>query len=104
MKTNVLKDGHVFTVHILDPKKGGEDEEAKEEEEEAMEKGELETQEKDESDKNGERKVVAEKQEEKKAEKPCVGHFGSFSALFSDGLNVSLSTYGASGMPINGKP
>ena len=36
-------------------------------------------------------------------QKPCVGGFGSFSGQFSDGLSVSVSTYGSSGHPVDGK-
>ncbi len=41
--------------------------------------------------------------QEDKPTKPCVGHFGSFVGQFCDGLSVSLSTYGASGVPVNGE-
>ena len=61
VKTCVLKDGHVFSVHVLDPKVPGQEEEEEEEEEEAdkttmitkeegeegKEKAEMEKQEKD---------------------------------------------------------
>ena len=36
--------------------------------------------------------------------KPCVGSFGSFSALLSDGMSLSLSIYGDLGGPSDGTP
>jgi hypothetical protein len=64
VKTSVLKDGHVFCVHVLDPKLPGQEEEEDEDDEEekdkdketvmdskiedeGQEKGEMEKQEKD---------------------------------------------------------
>ena len=35
--------------------------------------------------------------------KPCVGSFGSFSALLSDGMSLSLSIYGDVGEPADGR-
>jgi hypothetical protein len=138
VKTNVLKDGHVFTIHVLDPKVPGDVEDEEGEKKDEVEKGEMETQEKDgtaffASDlflngvehcrvrsiisyvcetlfllENKEEKGEAEeepqetKEEPKKPEKPCVGRFGSFCAQFDDGLSLSLSTYGSSGLPVNG--
>lgn len=36
-------------------------------------------------------------------EKSCVGRFGSFTAQFNDGMTLSVSTFGPSGEPPNGK-
>lgn len=53
VKTSILKDGHSFTVHVLDPKEAKKEEEKTNEENgdaqnaEEVEKAELETQEKD---------------------------------------------------------
>ena len=50
VKTSVLKDGHTFTVHVLDPKVGSQEEEIDTKEtcqEDGVEKADLEKPEKD---------------------------------------------------------
>ncbi|XP_030828795.1 sperm-associated antigen 17-like isoform X3 [Strongylocentrotus purpuratus] len=95
VKTSVLKDGHVFVVHILDPRDKEEVEgEAPQEcggesnKENVMEKADQETQEKDQTvDKDGKKK---------KSDLP-LSSFGSFTANLSDGMVVSFSNHGIDG-------
>lgn len=47
--------------------------------------------------------IEAKPAEPKTPKKPCSGRFGSFSAQFSDGLCLALSTYGPEGESPDGK-
>jgi len=46
--------------------------------------------------------TTEEKETEETAKKCVAGSFGSFTAQFSDGLTLSLSSYGPSGEPQSG--
>jgi len=47
--------------------------------------------------------ALEEEECETRSRKAAVGLFGSFTAQLSNGINLSLSTYGPSGQPPTGK-
>ncbi|XP_033635929.1 sperm-associated antigen 17-like [Asterias rubens] len=109
MKTSVLKDGHVFVIHLLNPREMSENELKMQTEEEAVvEKAENEKQEKDEGDSPV--KGMGQMQQDATLDEPNVlepaeerpkpiSTFGSFTATLSDGMVLALSNYGNKGTP-----
>lgn len=51
----------------------------------------------------GEEEAELKTEGERESKKPCVGRFGSFVARFNDGLTLGISTYGNSGLPVDGE-
>ncbi|XP_061176448.1 sperm-associated antigen 17-like isoform X2 [Saccostrea echinata] len=105
IKSTVLKDGHNFTVHILDPKESTEE---SDQEEDLLppteEKADFEKSEKDDAKTvEGERGSSAQKTGKMDGEKSSVSAFGSITAQLMDGMTLSLSQYGASGESKDGK-
>ncbi|XP_063954686.1 sperm-associated antigen 17-like isoform X2 [Lytechinus pictus] len=100
VKTSVLKDGHVFVVHLLDPRDkeevegGGVEEKSPQEtggesnKENVTEKADEETQEKDEK---------ADDEGKKKKKDLPLSSFGSFTANLNDGMVLSFSNHGIEG-------
>ncbi|KAL8578119.1 hypothetical protein ACOMHN_055439 [Nucella lapillus] len=108
VRTAVLKDGHVFTVHVINPREQGEEESSGPDLEPPLsaartsvepEKAELEKSEKEEKEGGGEGK---EGGKEKKV--PPVSQFGSLTASLVDGMVLALSQWGSSGQTAEGKP
>nr|KAG5690453.1 hypothetical protein BaRGS_010080 [Batillaria attramentaria] len=127
VKTTVLKDGHVFAVHIVNPREEPEEEydpdldpSGTAAKAEATEKADLEKPEKEMSQTESAERTAeedGEKKEEEKDKKPLpVSQFGSIAATLCDGMVISLSQWGATGEtaegykpeiykpPISGKP
>ncbi|KAL4233858.1 Sperm-associated antigen 17 [Mactra antiquata] len=106
VKTSVMKDGHVFTVHILDPKDGTNDESDNENDDgrrDGAEKAEFERPEKENKDGGS---VMSEKQgslKSSRGKQPSVSSFGSVTAQFCDGMNLALSQFGDNGEAPDGK-
>ncbi|XP_071495561.1 sperm-associated antigen 17-like [Diadema antillarum] len=107
VKTSVLKDGHVFVIHIMDPR----DKEEVEgdgaadatpvtmettKEENVKEKADEEKQEKDQKEEGG-TEGEKEPKKKKKKDKP-LSSFGSFTANLNDGMTLSFSNYGSEGV------
>ncbi|XP_033120508.1 sperm-associated antigen 17-like [Anneissia japonica] len=91
VKTTVLKDGHVFGIHLLDPK-------AMKVEDESLKENELNFNEKAESEQP--EKTDAEKETEMNLEeKKALSKFGAFTAHLNDGMILSYSCFGNSGKP-----
>ncbi|XP_021376816.1 sperm-associated antigen 17-like isoform X5 [Mizuhopecten yessoensis] len=109
IKTSVLKDGHVFCVHVIDPKEGGEDSEGEEEDsKEEVEKSEHEKSEKDQGDKmtrEGDAGSTGRSNSARSDEKKTksVSAFGSVTAHLQDGMSLSLSQFGPKGISEDGK-
>ncbi|CAH1799483.1 unnamed protein product [Owenia fusiformis] len=109
VKTSIMKDNHVFMVHVLDPMDPNAVEQSEEvildgeNQENGMEKADLEKSEKEEEaveNDNMENNAATKREAPKK---PAIGSFASFSAQLSDGMCISLSTYGETGEPKDGK-
>ncbi|XP_076077508.1 sperm-associated antigen 17-like isoform X7 [Mytilus galloprovincialis] len=102
VKATVLKDGHIFSVHILDPKEnsnGSEDEDDTDSKKDEKEKSEYEKSEKDDksvkdTESVGVKTNMSVKSEDKKT---AVSAFGSITAQLMDGMTMSLSQFGESG-------
>ncbi|XP_033741247.1 sperm-associated antigen 17-like isoform X1 [Pecten maximus] len=109
VKTSVLKDGHVFCVHVIDPKEGEEDsEEENEENKDEVEKSEHEKSEKDQGDKmtkDGDAGSTARSNSARSEEKKTksVSAFGCITANLQDGMTLSLSQFGPTGVSEDGK-
>ncbi|KAL5004776.1 hypothetical protein ScPMuIL_018232 [Solemya velum] len=109
VKTSVLKDGHIFTVHVLDPLEPGDasgDEDTDGLKRDELEKSETEKSEKDDDKdtRHGEtgslfKKAVSSRSSKRKS----VSAFGSITGLMKDGMTLSFSQYGATGESIDGK-
>ena len=108
-----MKDGHLFNVHILDPKPMDEGNVTNnaDGQDEVVEKADVETTEKTQEEKEPEAEISDEQEgsqsphkspEPEVVKKPCVGRYGSFSAQLVDGMCISLSTYGPTGEPVDG--
>ncbi|KAK7474792.1 hypothetical protein BaRGS_00033973 [Batillaria attramentaria] len=115
VKTTVLKDGHVFAVHIVNPREEPEEEydpdldpSGTAAKAEATEKADLEKPEKEMSQTESAERTAeedGEKKEEEKDKKPLpVSQFGSIAATLCDGMVISLSQWGATGETAEGKP
>nr|KAG5694504.1 hypothetical protein BaRGS_014235 [Batillaria attramentaria] len=115
VKTTVLKDGHVFAVHIVNPREEPEEEydpdldpSGTAAKAEATEKADLEKPEKEMSQSESAERTAeedGEKKEEEKDKKPLpVSQFGSIAATLCDGMVISLSQWGATGETAEGKP
>ncbi|CAG2231565.1 unnamed protein product [Mytilus edulis] len=99
---NSIKDGHIFSVHILDPKEnsnGSEDEDDTDSKKDEKEKSEYEKSEKDDksvkdTESVGVKTNMSVKSEDKKT---AVSAFGSITAQLMDGMTMSLSQFGESG-------
>eukprot|EP00058_Branchiostoma_floridae_P014404 XP_002599892.1 hypothetical protein BRAFLDRAFT_120607 [Branchiostoma floridae] len=94
VRTSVLKDGHLFVIHILDPRQKGDVENTGEES--VKEKADLEKSEKEEGSQSP-RAGTPDKKDES-APLP-LSRFGSFTAVLKDGMCLSLSNHGPSGKP-----
>ncbi|XP_078618505.1 sperm-associated antigen 17-like isoform X8 [Branchiostoma floridae x Branchiostoma japonicum] len=94
VRTSVLKDGHLFVIHILDPRQKGDVDNTGEES--VKEKADLEKSEKEEGSPSP-RAGTPDKKDES-APLP-LSRFGSFTAVLKDGMCLSLSNHGPSGKP-----
>eukprot|EP00058_Branchiostoma_floridae_P002587 XP_002588075.1 hypothetical protein BRAFLDRAFT_83075 [Branchiostoma floridae] len=94
VRTSVLKDGHLFVIHILDPRQKGDVDNTGEES--VKEKADLEKSEKEEGSQSP-RAGTPDKKDES-APLP-LSRFGSFTAVLKDGMCLSLSNHGPSGKP-----
>ncbi|CAH1225250.1 SPAG17 [Branchiostoma lanceolatum] len=92
VRTSVLKDGHLFVIHILDPRQKEDAENAGEES--VKEKADLEKSEKEEGTQS-----PRPASPDKKDPAPPLARFGSFTAVLNDGMCLSLSNHGPSGKP-----
>ncbi|XP_041352537.1 sperm-associated antigen 17-like isoform X2 [Gigantopelta aegis] len=111
VKTSVLKDGHVFSIHILNPKEPLEEETEENdvlEKDDQREKAEFEKTEKEEN-KDDEHideevpKSVDQEQEEVTKKPFAVSAFGSITASLVDGMVLSYSCFGPNGETDAGK-
>ncbi|ESO93308.1 hypothetical protein LOTGIDRAFT_232733 [Lottia gigantea] len=98
INSTVLKDGHIFSVHILEPK---EDEIISEDEEEEQQLD---------KDEEEEKKDLPEKCEQEKFEKDGAegkkvvkSSFGSVTATLNDGMTLAVSQFGSTGEVPEGK-
>ncbi|KAJ8314693.1 hypothetical protein KUTeg_006843 [Tegillarca granosa] len=103
--SSVIKDGHTFTVHVIDPKEPSDDADDEEEEEAKIEveKAEMEKSEKDEGGStkdsvagSSDRKSASLKSDSDKS-KLSVSAFGSITATMLDGMTLALSQFGPGG-------
>ncbi|XP_078322368.1 sperm-associated antigen 17-like isoform X10 [Crassostrea virginica] len=105
IKSTILKDGHNFTVHILDPKEATDESEQDDDmPPPAAEKAEFEKSEKDDAKTTeGERGSSAQKTQKSEGDKTSVSAFGSITAQLMDGMTLALSQFGATGESKDGK-
>ncbi|KAL3882261.1 hypothetical protein ACJMK2_028623 [Sinanodonta woodiana] len=123
VKTSVLKDGHIFTIHILDPREKEEKGDVDEEEDKTSdetEKAEFETSEKDgpigsdgkstsgeTSDNKSTSTKFSRTRKSSKTSKdtpfPSVSAFGSVTCHFVDRMSLAFSTFGENGESKDGK-
>ncbi|XP_071955355.1 sperm-associated antigen 17-like [Antedon mediterranea] len=94
VKMSIFKDGHVFNVHLLEPKapKSEEDDVSKVNEDNFDEKADIEQPEKTDAEKD------AITETDLKLAEP-LSQFGAFTAHLNDGMILSYSCYGSSGKP-----
>ncbi|KAM5256062.1 sperm-associated antigen 17 [Ctenodactylus gundi] len=95
IKVKVKKDKHTFIIHLKDPKEilGNHDEE-----ENCYSKGEKEEREEEEEATDERSLNASEQQRVLHKESKAVSKFGSFSATLENGICLSISYYGSSGM------
>ncbi|XP_056016107.1 sperm-associated antigen 17-like isoform X6 [Ostrea edulis] len=105
IKSTVQKDGHNFTVHILDPKEAAEESEPEEDlPPPSREKADFEKSEKDDSKTvEGDKGSSDGRTLKTDGDKNSVSAFGSVTAQLIDGMTLSLSQFGASGESKDGK-
>ncbi|XP_076445026.1 sperm-associated antigen 17-like isoform X2 [Babylonia areolata] len=103
VRTAVLKDGHVFAVHVLNPREG--EEEPQDPDLEPVSSSTLSDElEKSETEKSEKEEKEGGEQAEKEKKAPPVSQFGSLTATLIDGMVLSLSQWGATGETAEGKP
>ncbi|XP_039272076.2 sperm-associated antigen 17-like [Styela clava] len=102
VSTTVRKDGHMFLVHMIDPKDPEEHKEfdeltmkTEEKADEITEKAELESPEKDQNEDPMSRR--SSKSLQSVDDKPCHSTFGSWNGVLSDGMTLSFSSHGEEG-------
>ncbi|KAK3098986.1 hypothetical protein FSP39_024961, partial [Pinctada imbricata] len=108
IKTTVLKDGHIFNVHVVDPKEFVEDSDDEEllEKKDGDEKADFEKSEKEADSKTQDvdQGSTGKKTPSVKSEgKSSVSAFGSITASLMDGMNIALSQFGSTGESAAGK-
>lgn len=110
VKTSVLKDDHIFTVHIIDPKEPTTEEDELDLDEglrNGAEKAEFEKPEK--QNKDGVDSILSERQSKTtttktgKNKQSSVSAFGSVTANFNDGMTLAFSQFGENGEAPDGK-
>lgn len=103
VSTTVRKDGHVFLVHMIDPKDPEEQNEldelslkTEEKKDENIEKAELESPEKSQSE-GDPMSRRSSKSIQSVDDKPCHSTFGSWNAVLCDGMTLAFSSHGEKG-------
>ncbi|XP_062049494.1 sperm-associated antigen 17 [Lepus europaeus] len=98
IKAKVKKDKHSFIIHLKDPREIVKKEEKDYPSEEKNEEEEVEEEEEEEEEETEEEKQQNLKTKVLHAKNTPVSKFGSFSATLENGICLSISYYGASGM------